>query len=172
MLCAELRHGCAGLVDALLQAGAQADAASVCGRTALHALFLPPARVTSPVVRREVLRALLDWGATPGLRDQAGLSAVHYCARRDYVDCMRILVSYGCDLRAPTHCGSSALHLACRAKAVRTVQYMCALDVDSYSGLTSVLDAKGRPPLRLLPAALASGTDNAWMACLAGDVAR
>ena len=110
------------IADLLLDAGADPCATSVTGRTPLHELFCRSGDVavsnSIPLIdenyfsarhaslrhgtvnlaraeRRAVLRSLLHWGAEPLQTDRKhGLSALHYCAKEDAIDCMTELLWY------------------------------------------------------------------------------
>jgi len=53
--------------------------------------------------RQDVVRVLLERGADPNARDNAGLTALHLAAGNGWVDCARALLEAGADANARTN---------------------------------------------------------------------
>ena len=161
----------------LLEHGANVDAVTFCAQTPLHFLFLPGETAESSkrnqfdnnLHRRAILKLILDWGADSSIRDHNSFTPMHYCAKRNMADCLRVFVSYGNSIYTPTRTGGSILHLACQWKCFDTIRFLCCLDSDSYEGLLELRDKRDRTPMQILPPAYTDYTSNLWLAARRGD---
>ena len=143
------------ILEDLLNAGASVDSVTVSGRTPLHEIFCrsqddaspsfarlqsskegfyAPNTVKDKLVlanyRRQLVRALLQWGADPLARDRSGLSALHYCCRENMSGCLVEMLRAGADGAALGDQGQTSLHLAAKAGATRTAHVLCRWDAD------------------------------------------
>ena len=186
--CAGVGRGGQGLVSSLkiltllLDAGAHVDASSSSGQTAMHYLLSTAPDTNGSLseediasirsIRLQALHKLLDWGASPNLRDLQGLTSVHYCAKRDIVDCLALILNYKANIYCLTSSGSNVLHLACQANAVECVELLSYWEADAYQeGLIGQRDRRGRLPLQLFSASKRVSASNLWLACRKGDYA-
>ncbi len=131
----------------LLERGADLNARSGIGQTALHAAaFAGPA----------VIRALLDAGADPSVADNSGETLFHTLAKYSSIGAVGIpiLLDAGVDISQPSNNGETPLHLA--AGAVRNAANVTLLlDSGADPGLRT---ATGDTPLHSAMAALRPDT--------------
>ncbi|MBS0350016.1 MAG: ankyrin repeat domain-containing protein, partial [Proteobacteria bacterium] len=148
---AAVRRGDAGMVTALLKAGAQTSRVLNNGRTPLHLAAernsddmlktLAGELETLPTLLREAQDAeggtplhraaaagsviavawLLDHNANPQAVNAKGETALHLAARANRTDSIAWLLERGASLSATDHQGNTALHIAAEAGAGETV---------------------------------------------------
>uniref|UniRef100_A0A665UTJ8 Cyclin-dependent kinase inhibitor 2C (p18, inhibits CDK4) n=1 Tax=Echeneis naucrates TaxID=173247 RepID=A0A665UTJ8_ECHNA len=105
-LCSASARGDLNGVQLLLQDGTNVNGFNRFLRTALQVVMLGSTAV---------VRALLEWGADPNLRDpDCGLTVTHDAAREGFVDTVRLLLEYGADANQVDNRGNLPLHLAAR----------------------------------------------------------
>jgi hypothetical protein len=168
------------LMAILLEGGANPNCSTSCGHTPLHYLFLKAedtGLITAhskerALVRRKLLKQLLEWGADATLKDQNGLAPIHICVKRNVVDCLAVFITNDVTLNLTNSTRSSILHLACHARAESSVELIAYLDADAHKGMLTSIDLRGKTPLQLLPLALVGRVCNLWVACRRGDLAR
>lgn len=90
--------------ESLLDAGADANATNVTGRTALHSASFHD--------RGAVAELLISRGANVDARDTDGLSPLHAAALADNRALAMLLIDRGADINARTKLGLTPLHLA------------------------------------------------------------
>ena len=193
---------CLQVAEALLEAGADVDAASISGRRPLHELFCRGqdeavssfARVShghknaiyhvtgsacSPQLvsnyRRMLLKKLLEFGADPTLLDRQGMSPMHYCARENNAGCMLEILRRCHNPGTLTARKQTCLHIACKAGAREVVHILCRWDGDSRPGhgLMHQRDAQGKVALAMLPSSCTQNcTDTLWRAARQGNVTK
>lgn len=136
----------------LLERGADPNARSGIGRTALHAAVL-----AGPAV----IRALMDAGADPSIADDNGETLLHQAATYSSGPTLiPLLVDAGMDINLPNNNGETALHLA--AGAMRNLATVAVLlEAGADPGLRT---AEGDTPLH--SAMAASRPDTATVAAL------
>jgi ankyrin repeat protein len=182
------------LTEDLLHKGADVNAITVSGRTALHELFCKGSDIISISastsvsrgsyerrildkslchVKSLIVRTLVQWGADPTTLDRHGYCPIHYCARENMVDCMVEILKnskikssliYVTDMR-----GRTPLHIACQMNSPEVALVICKWDGDSSVGVLGVADKSGKVPLDLLhPNMNAIHLMTIWKACRNG----
>ena len=133
------RKGHASVVELLLQHGADMNAATARGRTALHeaanaevALLLldrgadvtaaaacggvkgvTPLHAAARDYNEELVRALLDAGAPIDAADSNGQQALHLAVKAGVFEVAELLLERGADVNAADNAGAMPLHIAC-----------------------------------------------------------
>jgi ankyrin repeat protein len=144
------------LIDRLLQAGADANAA-------LHAAAWPTRADAVDVMRR-----LLDAGANIDTVNANGATALHGAARLGTPEMVALLLARGASARARDHAGETPLHGVLRSfvpeheKDVRIVRALLAAGAD-----VNAADGKGETPLHI-----AAGGDKPLLAAALGVTVR
>lgn len=151
-------------VQLLLRHRARVDHPSRLGRTALHAAALAD--------HVEISRQLLEAGASPNTKDEAGITALLEAARAGANGILRLLAARKLDVTSSDRHGRNALVLASQSQRAdaETIELLLGMGVDARQAAAdgrSALDcavAQGRwPMVRLLdpgfplPASLLSG---------------
>ncbi|XP_029356158.1 cyclin-dependent kinase 4 inhibitor C [Echeneis naucrates] len=124
-LCSASARGDLNGVQLLLQDGTNVNGFNRFLRTALQVVMLGSTAV---------VRALLEWGADPNLRDpDCGLTVTHDAAREGFVDTVRLLLEYGADANQVDNRGNLPLHLAAREGHLPVVQLLIGHTADPQS---------------------------------------
>ena len=103
------------MVEFLIDAGADINAATKDGKTALHWA------TGRWACHRNIVKALVDAGADVNATTEDGSTALHLAAERGQESIVRALTAAGADVNAATKDGSTALHLA--AEHCRSLTY-------------------------------------------------
>ena len=125
---------------ALIQAGADVNAADSSGRSALH---LAVERGNPGTIA-----ALMAAKANPNVRDQTGWTPLHHAGAKNQIDCIRALLAGGADPMTLSERGGTPLHEAAASGSVETIQVLLDAGVDptvvSKTGQTALSIAKER----------------------------
>jgi uncharacterized protein len=95
-------------IRCLVKYGADVNATTYDGRTALHILF---ASWSNPMECKEIL---LDHGADIEARDENGETPLHYAARNDYAEEINFLIERGANVNAISEFGLTPAHTVCK----------------------------------------------------------
>lgn len=134
------RKGHAAVVQVMLQAGVNVNAADFKGLTPLH--------VACMYGRTATAAYLLGMGALNHLTDINGDTALHWAAYKGHADLMRLLMYSGVELQKTDNFGSTPLHLACLSGNMSCVRLLCEksnLDLEPR-------DKNGKTPIMLAQA--------------------
>uniref|UniRef100_A0A1B0FEF2 Palmitoyltransferase n=1 Tax=Glossina morsitans morsitans TaxID=37546 RepID=A0A1B0FEF2_GLOMM len=134
------RKGHAAVVQVMLQAGVNVNAADFKGLTPLH--------VACMYGRTATAAYLLGMGALNHLTDINGDAALHWAAYKGHSDLMRLLMYSGVELQKTDNFGSTPLHLACLSGNMACVRLLCEksnLDLEPR-------DKNGKTPIMLAQA--------------------
>ena len=112
-------------ISCLVKYGADVNATTYDGRTALHILFT---RWSNPMECKEIL---LDHGADIEARDENGETPLHYAARNDYAEEINFLIERGANVNAISEFGLTPAHTVCkriidRQSTTNCVEAFCA----------------------------------------------
>ncbi|KAH8662646.1 ankyrin repeat-containing domain protein [Ilyonectria robusta] len=185
-----VRFGHLAMIRFLLDAGANPNAVSISGSTALQSIFAGGVR--KPMLQK-VAHLLLSRGATvniPASRNLAGMTPIQEAARWGDIGSVGLFVDNGADLNvAPYHLGGrTALQAAAESGNVDLVTLLIksggAINADAaaYNGLTCLQAAASSGNLALVnillqlgadvnaPASLGSGLTSLQAAVKRGDV--
>lgn len=69
----------------------------------------------------EIMRVLLDNGATVDLKDNKGMRPIHHAARHGLAQPVSVLLEYNCSVNDSDDQGQTPLHLACQYGHVQVV---------------------------------------------------
>ena len=134
-----VNKGAVKIARRLLAAGARIGHCDGLGRDALHLAAL------APQPKPELLRLLMDAGASPAASDFARETALHFAARTGFVPAMRALLERQAPVYAVSRKGRTPLHLAAEggsADACRLlVQSGASVDPRDEEGWTPLLVA-------------------------------
>ena len=126
----------AELIDALIAAGADANAASINGNTPLMA--------AACAARPETVGNLLKRGAKVGAVNEQGFTALHYASMASNAQSATILLAAGASVETASNKGTTPLHLAAEHCRQQNLEILLA------AGATvDAASAKGRTPLHL-----------------------
>jgi len=181
------RAGTAGVVDALLAAGADVDAPSFFGTPLMRSVRRSPRDSLSEVAHRllergadpnalddaafagpAVISALLDAGADPLLADRNGETLIHTLAKYSSVGSkIPLLLDAGVDVNIPNNNGETPLHLAAGgSRSSANVALLLELGADpglrTVEGDTPLHSAMAtllRPDSATIAALVAAGAD-------------
>lgn len=163
------RYGHEDVVELLLERGAIADAKASDGSTPLHraasmgeiaivAMLLPrysevdvrDGRMETPLhcacrgtVAADIVRRLLERGASPNTKNQDGTTALQDLAFDGRFESLRMLVESGADVNARGFRGATALHWAVDGRRLEIVRFL--LD---HGAAVSTRDDENRTPLQ------------------------
>ena len=118
---AKLIMGCRGIA---------LDAQAHNGRTPLHSACF--------YGRKELVRELLNHGASTYLRDEKGWSQLHLAAQEAHEDIVEILVKMGAPVNVQSDNQRTPIHLACMKGNNRVIQFLLDHGADQ-----SIKDSKG-----------------------------
>ncbi|CAK9085409.1 unnamed protein product [Durusdinium trenchii] len=131
------RYGHLKVVQKLLEAGAEEDAATRSGRTALH--------MASEAGHLEVVRQLLEAGASEVAAAQNGSTALHWASRNGHLEVVQELLQVGFEKEAVAENGQTALHLASARGQLEVVRELLKAgaekDAVAEDGSTALLKA-------------------------------
>eukprot|EP00727_Mastigamoeba_balamuthi_P013979 m51a1_g9203 hypothetical protein (564) ;mRNA; r:116195-117886 len=123
-----------GLVEDLLNAGADVNAVSADGYTALYPVAMAGNDRTAAILRK--------WGADPDRARVHGIPTIVYAASRDNSAAIRVLTACGADPNAARSDGRTALVEAASAGAVEAARALICAGADPNRAT-----ARGRTPL-------------------------
>jgi ankyrin repeat protein len=109
------------------------------------------------------LKALLDGGASPNVRDSKDITPLMYAAETGSVAEMRILVEHGADVNAQNAFGATALMWSVSdvQKVLLLLDHGAEVNIAAKSGKTALLIALSRPSPEVARLLLAKGADTA-----------
>ena len=114
----------------LLKAGADANARTSRGETAVHQLASAIFRETAPGWARstskfaEFMTAFQEFGGNPGAVDDSGWTALHKAALSGNAGAVRCLLAFGFDPRAQDHLGLAPQDLALRSNHIKVAELL------------------------------------------------
>ena len=113
------------IMERLLEAGADVDAAEEDGSTALH--------VAARMARLSVVERLLEAGADVDAAKKVGSTALHVATRNDNLGMVARLLQAGANVNATKKDGSTALHMATRSCYLSVIERLlqAGADVDA-----------------------------------------
>ena len=167
--CAPIHHaarrGTAGVVRALLEAGADADARTTCfgihGGSSWTPLHLAAEHNREP----GVVTVLLEAGADLDAPTKEGRAPLHQAAANANPAVTEVLLEAGADVNAPSRAGETPLHVAARENsnpAVPTLQLQAGADVNArdprgYTPLHTAAENNANP--EIVTALITAGAD-------------
>lgn len=152
LICA-CKTGHQDVVKLCLQLGASIDPHPNFGYTAIHAAVANK--------RFNILQLLLEHAASfegkhaalmyvsqVDASNQHNYAPIHIAANVGCSNCAKILLEFGCDLFVLDSSSKSALHLACQADSIQTLQVMCeSLDQGVLQEILEIQDTDGNTPI-------------------------
>eukprot|EP00003_Mantamonas_plastica_P004478 TRINITY_DN1354_c2_g1_i6.p1 TRINITY_DN1354_c2_g1~~TRINITY_DN1354_c2_g1_i6.p1 ORF type:complete len:3511 (+),score=1204.02 TRINITY_DN1354_c2_g1_i6:206-10534(+) len=121
------QDGCLDAVTPLLKAGAALDDVDKEGLSPLH--------LAAREGEESVVHALMNQGANVDIVDFEGLTPLHHAVTWDLITSVRLLVdTFNADVNKKTHFGETALHLAAKKGAVRSLNYLVNKGADLECG--------------------------------------
>jgi ankyrin repeat protein len=145
-------------IRCLVKYGADVNATTYDGRTALHILF---ASWSNPMECKEIL---LDHGADIEARDENGETPLHYAARNDYAEEINFLIERGANVNAISEFGLTPAHTVCKRiidqqPTITSVEAFCAaVEVFLHHGVDmTALRGRSGSPLSILTDRLKTG---------------
>lgn len=112
----------AGVVEAILAAGADANARDGDGRTALH-VVASRYELSGELRHIDIVRVLLQGGAEVNARDLQGLTPLHMTAQviNNSTEVAEVLLAHSADVNARDEDGHTPLHVAAKWKSTSSV---------------------------------------------------
>ncbi|KAI2500194.1 hypothetical protein MHU86_14269 [Fragilaria crotonensis] len=130
--------------------GANVNVADRCGRTPLHKACMSTIGITNALASANVVRFLLDKGASVDVRDEDGKTPLLYAVSRGNIDGARLLLSYGANTLCTDRFQNNVLHVARTAVMARLLLEDISPSANAggtaYTLLTST-NSKGETPI-------------------------
>ena len=117
--------------------------ASVTVRRRIHGdAYVPPLVHSAGRGDADIVRALLESGASVNIRGKCGFTALMTAAQKTHVECVHTLIEAGADVNIRSTCGSTALTVAVEADSLRNL--VQDMDTDSLKCVQLLLRAGAR----------------------------
>ena len=114
--------------------------ASVAVRKRIHGdTYVPPLVHAAGRGDEDIVRVLVESGASVNIRDNYGFTALMRAAQKTHVECVHTLIEAGADVNIRSTCGSTALTVAVEADSLRNL--VQDMDTDSLKCVQLLLRA-------------------------------